>query len=116
MDLKEYTHLLKTQVWNSSHRTEREQMIHAAMGLSGEAGEVSEWHKKKFFHDRDMTRKDLVEELGDVLYYYTRLMVLHGVAIEEITKANIDKLNERKAKGEGAWEKRKCPDDSNSTS
>jgi NTP pyrophosphatase (non-canonical NTP hydrolase) len=105
MDLKEYADFVKTQ-WNSTHRTEREQMVQSAMGLSGEAGEVLEWHKKKFFHDRDMTRDALVSELGDVLYYFTQLANLHNVSLEEIIKINTDKILARRANKTGCFEKR----------
>lgn len=102
MTLEEYLEFLKTH-WNSSHRPLDMQKIHASMGLSGEAGEVLEWHKKKFFHDRDMTHEDLVSEFGDVFYYLMRLATLHNVTLEQIMQSNAAKIVTRKEKKEGAW-------------
>lgn len=75
MKYEEYLEFVKANC-STSTRSFQDQVTHASMGLSGEAGEVLEWHKKKIFHGRDMKREDLILELGDVLYYYTRLAAL----------------------------------------
>ena len=78
---------------------------YAALGLAGETGEVLEAVKKMYrqYEDNwDYMMKDgeydhLVEELGDVLWYLTRLTTLVGSSLEEIMELNQEKLNARRA-------------------
>ena len=67
-----------------------------ALGLNGEAGEVAEKVKKQIRDDED---KDIVSELGDVLWYLTRLTDELGVSMNELAEANLDKLLDRKERG-----------------
>lgn len=67
-----------------------------ALGLNGEAGEVAEKVKKQIRDDED---KDIVSELGDVLWYLTRLTDELGVSMNELAEANLDKLLDRKDRG-----------------
>lgn len=106
MEYEDYLEFVKSN-WNASTRPHQDQVIHAAMGLSGEAGEVLEWHKKTIFHNRDLPKEALVSEFGDVLYYLVRLATLYGVSLEEIMDVNVDKINNRKATRTGAYEKSK---------
>lgn len=75
--------------------------ILASMGLSGEAGEVSELHKKHAFHgkslDDDDRRQKLLLEMGDVFWYFTLMTINEGFTMEEILLANMDKLRARQA-------------------
>lgn len=54
---------------NTANQSEREQTLNAALGLTGEAGEVADLIKKHLFHQRGSTRQKLALELGDVLFY-----------------------------------------------
>ena len=103
MKLDDYFEFVKANC-STSQRPFQDQVTHASMGLSGEAGEVLEWHKKKIFHGRNMTQEALVEELGDVFYYYARLLNLYGVSLDEVLEKNVVKINNRKATRTGAWE------------
>lgn len=76
-------------------------LAYAALGLNGEAGEVAEKVKK---HIRDggtiyELRDKLVGELGDVIFYWTRMCVEAGVNPHDVIEANIDKLSSRKERG-----------------
>lgn len=68
------------------------------LGLIGEVGEVAE-HVKKDRRPGDRRKPiDLDElelELGDVLWYLTRLADSYGLDMVKIAKRNIEKLNER---------------------
>ena len=68
-----------------------------ACGLGGEAGEVLELLKK---HVRDGKHpgESLLLELGDLLYYLTRVGQEYGYSLPNIMAANIKKLQERDAK------------------
>jgi NTP pyrophosphatase (non-canonical NTP hydrolase) len=67
-----------------------------ALGLNGEAGEVAEKVKKQIRDDED---KDIMSELGDVLWYLTRLTDELGVSMNELAESNLDKLLDRKERG-----------------
>lgn len=64
-----------------------------ALGLNGESGEVAEKVKKAI---RDKNDMEIKEELGDVLWYLTRLSVECGYDLEDIAESNMDKLLDRK--------------------
>jgi NTP pyrophosphatase (non-canonical NTP hydrolase) len=75
--------------------------LHAAMGLSGESGELLDKLKKQFFKDGYvLTRNDFIEELGDVFYYLARLADMVGVTIDELATLNRAKLKG----GKHGWE------------
>lgn len=74
--------------------------IHAALGLAGEAGEVVDLIKKMVFTpgrtgSPEEFRDKLQKELGDVLYYWTRLCDQFGFSPAEIISENVCKLEER---------------------
>ncbi len=73
------------------------------LGFAGEAGEISEkmkkiyWHKKGLWDEED--KKALAKELGDVLWYMSSLSSHIGIPLEEIAKANLEKLKSRVERG-----------------
>lgn len=69
----------------------------ATCGLAGETGEVVE-HLKKFVRDGKLDREALKLELGDVLFYLTRLSQWAGFSLKEVAEANIAKLEARYGK------------------
>jgi len=68
------------------------------LGLIGEVGEVVE-HIKKSRRPAPKTKpinhEELALELGDVLWYLTRLASQYGISIEDIASMNIAKLEKR---------------------
>lgn len=82
-------------------------LLRAVLGISGEAGEVSECLKKHLRGDYDWTEceKRLAKELGDVLYYIARIADEIGFSLQEIAEMNIFKLytryNNNSIKGDG---------------
>ncbi len=73
------------------------------LGLSGEAGEVSEKYKK-IIRDKggvinQADKDEIIKELGDVLWYVAILARYLGVNFEEIASRNIDKLSSRHKRG-----------------
>lgn len=67
-------------------------------GVGGEAGEVQELLKK---HVRDgvLDKSKLVHELGDVLYYLSRISSFFGASLGEVMVANQLKLIKRRLVG-----------------
>lgn len=74
-------------------RTQR--LTNALMGLNGEAGEAIEILKKALFQGHDLSVDDLVEELGDCLWYIAEAAHALGVPLGVIAALNIDKLKKR---------------------
>lgn len=71
-----------------------------ALGLSGEAGEVTDDLKKVLMHGKELDRDKIAKELGDVLWYLALLAHTIGLTLTDIQKLNIEKLTERDARGE----------------
>jgi len=69
--------------------------LHATMGMTGEAGEVSEIIKKHIFYHKPLDIHHLKEEMGDVLFYFVWLLDEVGLTLEEVMDYNIDKLSKR---------------------
>jgi len=68
-----------------------------SLGLAGETGEVIEILKKRV-RDGKFDPEDFKLEMGDVLFYWCRLARAFNVTPTEIIKANVEKLNKRRAK------------------
>ncbi|KPJ95390.1 MAG: hypothetical protein AMJ53_02905 [Gammaproteobacteria bacterium SG8_11] len=69
------------------------QELHAVLGVAGEAGELANQHKKHLFKPGGMTnRDDVLDELGDVLYYVAILAYLNGATLEHVSQRNYEKL------------------------
>jgi NTP pyrophosphatase (non-canonical NTP hydrolase) len=68
---------------------------HAAMGVGGEAGELIDCLKKVSVYGKELDRVNLVEELGDMMFYLTIIMSLFGVGEAEVLQANATKLSKR---------------------
>jgi NTP pyrophosphatase (non-canonical NTP hydrolase) len=76
----------------------RERLIENALGLTGEAGEVSE-KIKKLFRDNKIDDDAVLRELGDVLFYTVALSNIFGGSLIKIIELNMEKLNERVKNG-----------------
>jgi NTP pyrophosphatase (non-canonical NTP hydrolase) len=73
----------------------REGLVIGALGMSGEAGEVADLVKKHIFHDHELDRQHLIEEMGDVLWYIAYLASVLDVPMDDIIRTNIKKLEKR---------------------
>ena len=72
-------------------RREKEYLM---LGLMNEAGEVGGAYKKEI-RDRVDNTDLIIDELGDVLWYLTRLCDVYGVEVSELMVNNMDKLFNR---------------------
>lgn len=70
-------------------------LIHYALGACSEAGEIADIAKKHLAFNKPISEQDLKLEVGDVLWYLTRILDLYGWTFEEVMQANIDKLKKR---------------------
>ncbi len=70
-------------------------LMHMAIGVSGEAGELLDAVKKKVIYRKDLDRANVIEELGDIEFYLEGLRQEVGVTREQCLDANIAKLGKR---------------------
>ena len=70
-------------------------LVHAAMGVGGEAGEILDTIKKHVTYGAQLDRANLLEESGDVLFYVTALLIYSGHTLKQAIDANQAKLNKR---------------------
>ena len=70
-------------------------LLHMAVGVSGEAGELLDAIKKHAVYTKPIDRENVIEELGDIEFYMAGLRQGLGITREETLKHNIDKLGKR---------------------
>lgn len=100
MDFKEYQEKSRE---TAIYPKVGEGYVYPALGLGDEAGEVL-GKIKKIFRDKngildDDTRMELKKELGDVLWYLAQLSTELDLQLDDIAKANIEKLQSRMERG-----------------
>lgn len=74
---------------------------YTVLGLTNEAGEVAGKLKKYLRADTslDTLEEQLEGELGDVLFYLSRVASHIGLSLSQIAAANVEKLESRLARG-----------------
>lgn len=83
---------------------DRQQMlIDAALGLTGEAGEVADLVKKVNYQGHILDKDAIMKELGDVAWYIALACQGLGVTMQEVFQMNVDKLKKRYPDGFDAW-------------
>lgn len=79
--------------------TEQAIYMHAAAGISGEAGEIIDCVKKYWVYNKPLDKTNLIEELGDIFFYMQKIMNLNNWTIEDVLRFNIAKLEKRYPSG-----------------
>lgn len=93
MTLNEYQQLAKRT--SRDDLTQENHLMNGLLGLAGESGECCDLLKKRWFQDGRAIYADLVDELGDVLWYVSETASALGVTLNEVAQHNIDKLKKR---------------------
>lgn len=73
-------------------------MLHMAIGISGEAGELLDAIKKAAIYRKPLDVANIVEECGDLLFYITGMLDSIGLDIDAAMSANTAKLSIRYGK------------------
>ena len=84
---------VQTAIYDQKHA-----IVYPALGLAGEAGEVSN-KVKKVIRDGVFDKDAIASELGDCLWYIAVLARDMNVDLEEIAQNNLSKLRDRKERG-----------------
>ena len=70
-------------------------LMHCAVGIAGEAGELLDAVKKLWVYGKPLDRANAIEELGDIEWYMQAMRSLLGVSRDEVIAANVEKLSKR---------------------
>lgn len=70
-------------------------MLHSAMGITTEAGELMDQLKRHTIYGSELDEINLMEELGDILWYIALMANTLNVSIEDLQQMNIAKLKVR---------------------
>lgn len=70
-------------------------LLHASMGMATEAGEAVDMLKKHIFYGKSLDEVNLIEEIGDLLWYCGVAIDALGTTFEEVQRINVAKLRKR---------------------
>lgn len=79
--------------------TEKDNLAHCAMGISGEAGELLDAIKKNWAYNKPLDMENVIEELGDMEFYMEALRIQLNITRQETIDANVKKLSRRYHEG-----------------
>jgi len=91
---EEYAHKIETlvSVWRDDFTSHA---LFCAAGLASETGEILDVLLKAIRYGEEIDLEQMHEELGDVLFYFSRLVELFGASLEKLRTQNIIKLENR---------------------
>jgi NTP pyrophosphatase (non-canonical NTP hydrolase) len=88
-----FKHVKRTE--SPTISTVNNRILHGAIGIGTEAGEVLDAIKKSMFYGRSLNLVNLKEELGDLLWYMGLIADEIGTTFEQLMDENIIKLKTR---------------------
>jgi len=97
MTINEYQKLAMTTL--NPELSHKDVLINGVMGLCGESGEAIDIVKKWLAQGHELDREKLAKELGDIAWYLAETAWALGIPLEDILRANIDKLRKRYPQG-----------------
>ena len=77
----------------------RDVLINSVMGLCGESGEAIDIVKKWMAQGHALDKAHLAKELGDIAWYLAEAATALDLSLEEILRANLEKLRSRYPEG-----------------
>src|SRR6266542_4704197 len=101
-DFNEYQELARRTASPVSTESELAMLTSAALGLSGESGEIADHVKKIVYHGHpldDATRDKIAKEIGDILWYCAMGARGIGIDLAAIARMNVEKLRKRYPEG-----------------
>jgi len=102
MDTKKYKELvLKTESKDfdsiSTRLNDKRalRLLHGSCGIATEAGELLDALKKHIFYGKEIDTVNIIEEIGDLMWYSAIILDELGVEFEDVMEKNINKLKAR---------------------
>lgn len=89
--------------WTFDVARDSKDLVYPALGVNGEAGELAE-KVKKMIRDNggqldDKTRRLILLECGDVLWYLSQMAHRLGANLRQVAEMNVEKLRSRQERG-----------------
>ena len=97
MEINDYQRLAMTTL--NPALDKKDVLINSVMGLCGESGEAIDIVKKWLAQGHELDRTRLAKELGDVAWYLAEAATALDIPLEDILRANLDKLKARYPEG-----------------
>ena len=97
MKINEYQNLAMRTL--NPELSKRDVLINSVMGLCGESGEAIDIVKKWMAHGHELDKEHLTKELGDIAWYLAEAATALDLDLEDILRANIEKLKKRYPQG-----------------
>ena len=97
MTVNEYQSLALTTL--NPQLDKKDMLINGVMGLCGESGEAIDIVKKWLAQCHELDRDALAKELGDIAWYLAETAAALDIPLEDIFRANIEKLKRRYPEG-----------------
>lgn len=72
---------------------ENAHLLHMAIGISGEAGELLDAVKKVVIYNKTLDLENAIEELGDLEFYMEGMRQMIGVSRDQVLQHNMQKLS-----------------------
>ena len=85
------------------NKTPDEKQAINALALVGEAGEIANKIKKHIWYtpqEKEAQKRDITEELGDVMYHIAQLATELGVPLSDVLLCCLDKTKRKEEKDE----------------
>lgn len=79
--------------------TEGDELHHHTTGMAGEAGELLDASKKVWIYGKPVDVAHIIEEMGDLRWYYQAMLNMLGMTDEDIQASNTVKLMKRYPEG-----------------
>lgn len=83
------------QLTRNKFCSEEDEMKNYCLGMSSEVGELIGAIKHHLFHKWELDLPNIVEEMGDIIWYVTALASTLGIDLNEVLDYNLLKLKER---------------------
>lgn len=97
MNAESYEEMVARLFASRSHGVDG--LVHAAMGIAGEAGELLDAVKKTWVYGKPLDLDNVIEELGDLEFYLQAMRQLLDVTRGEVLAENRRKLYARYPSG-----------------
>jgi NTP pyrophosphatase (non-canonical NTP hydrolase) len=100
MNIKEYQEQTNRTVPDTykgmeNAHSSKQHLLHASLGLSTEVGEINDTIKKCCIYNQPLDTDNILEEIGDLLWYVSLLANQCDLLLEECLEYNITKLRIR---------------------
>jgi len=74
---------------------EQEDIQHMLFGMMTELGELVDTYKKHYAYGKELDMINVMEEMGDIMWYWANMCNITGINAEASLQVNIDKLKAR---------------------